>query len=135
MVSKAAQEESTYQRLLDSGYTDEQIQQIMSLGALDLQQKQLEDQKAQANALRKSAWVSPEGKMVSGIYVRPHLLEYLANVGKFWLGNRQVGQANSSEQELAKQQMQRRLQYLRTTPPIQPISPVSLTTGSEGFVP
>lgn len=111
MASSMAEQESVLQRLMDEGYTEEQVQMILGLAGLEDEKNQLADQMKYANKLRGQA--APEGRQAGNVYEAASLLEHIANVGEFWQGNRSANKITERQSALGQDQMRRRLEYLR----------------------
>lgn len=106
--------ESTYDRLREQGYTEEQIEAIIGLGALgDEKDSTLQRQFAYANELRNQP--GPQGRHVGNgrIFVAQNPLEDVANVMQHYGGEKINRDALSRESEIRDEQMRRRMEYLK----------------------
>lgn len=79
----------------------------MATDDLQARQRRLERRQAMADALMAQSMQAPQGQMVSGHYVAPSPLEYLAKAGQQFLGRR--SQANLDQQQTDLDTEQRQL--------------------------
>lgn len=86
----------------DEVLTPEEYELILSGGTANASLKRaMELQQRQAEALRAGA---PEGQMVSGRYVAPHLMQYVGNAAKEFMSQRALQQAQKSGQGIDESQ-------------------------------
>jgi hypothetical protein len=123
-------EESIYQRLVDQGYTEDQIQQILSLAGLEGDQARLGEQLDLAKALRKPG--APEGRQAGNVYVASNPLEHIGDVGQYYRGNQGVSNVYGEQKRIQDEQMKRRMEYLKAGGP--KVTPTPPTYGPQGWV-
>lgn len=104
-------EESTYQRLVDGGYTEEQIKMILGLAGLEEDKGTLSTQFEMARALRNPQ--GPEGRQAGNVYVASNPLEHVGDVGNYYTGTRGVNAIYARQKALQDEQMKRRMEYLK----------------------
>lgn len=121
---------STYQDLLDQGYTDEQIEQIIALGSMQGKLRALENQESRADALSNTPMA--KGAQVGNTYVASHPLEHLARALRMRQGTDQLQDLSGKRDQFLQQQQDARLQFLRNRGGAAP-SPMSGGYNSRGF--
>jgi len=130
------EEEALWDILLDAGLTDEQIEEIMQLGALQGQQGLAQTQYERAQALRNAP--GPRGRWTGRIYRHAHPLEHISHGIDRTMGAIEAEkQMKRQEQILAEQarlrgammrgMMQRQPQQ---QPPVGAMSPIQPGTGN-----
>lgn len=124
-------EESIYQRLVDQGYTEDQIQQILSLAGLEGDQARLGEQLDLAKALRRPG--APEGRQAGNLYVASNPLEHIGDVGQYYQGNKGISNVYGEQKRVQDEQMKRRLEYLKAGGKSTPPTPVPPTYGPQGW--
>jgi len=95
--------------MADLNLTDEQIQELMSLGAIPGKEQILQQQMRNASLLRNSPM--PQGRDSGRVYTHANPLEALGNVAEKALGAYQMRNINSQQQALIGQQTSGRKRY------------------------
>lgn len=117
-------QETQYQRLLNDGYTEDQIRMIMELGGLNSENSQLDKQQAYADKLRDTG--IPEGRSVGNVYVAANPLEFLGAGMRQYQGQKQTENIFDQQKQLQNEMMKRRMEYLKggVNPAMQPTPPL-----------
>jgi hypothetical protein len=105
-------QESVYQDLINQGYTEQEIRQIMELGALHEQMGLINDEQKFAQALRNSR--TPGGRFLSNgrIFMSDGLAPTLSNLGKNLAGHHSYRQGQRQQSAILRDIARRRLAYL-----------------------
>lgn len=104
-------EESTYQRLVEQGYSESQIRMILELAGLEGDTTRATEQLELAKALRRMN--SPEGRQAGNVYVASNPLEHIGDVGNYYAGTRNMQTLYGEQKRIQDEQMRRRLEYLK----------------------
>lgn len=102
---------SAYERLLEQGYTDEQIEAIMSLGGMQEESKYIGEKVGRAE--READFPMAQGRQVGGTFVAAHPLEHLVRALRMRQGREKLEQYGGERQDLLQRQKEARLNFLR----------------------
>lgn len=125
-------EASIYEELLEQGYTEEQIQQIMELAMLNPEYAAIEREQGYVDALRQTA--APDGRSVGAggrVYVASTPFENLGALTRRGLGQYQQKGLDQRSRDAEAEAVRKRIEWLRggrggiptATPPIVPETP------------
>lgn len=89
---------------------------LMAPGALDAEAENLERRKKYADMLRQQAGQTPQGQMVSGIYVAPSWTQHAANLLKSYMAGQEDRSVGEDKQKLAQALQARRDNWLGQMP-------------------
>lgn len=106
-------DESTYQALLNQGYTEEQIQLIMQLGLLNVDMEELAKEQLLAEELRRTP--DAQGRHVGQgrVFVQANPLEHLGVAANRLYGDYESEQLREQRRDVGNEQMRRRIEWLR----------------------
>ena len=104
-------EMTLYDLLIDAGLTEEQINEILTLGAIPGQGSIAEQQYEAGQQLRRTPW--PRGRWTGRTYSRAHPLEHAAAAAERVIGGVQSRQALDQQQQLLQRQAQLRAAMFR----------------------
>ena len=129
------EEDAFWDILLDAGLTEEQIEEIMQLGALEGQRGLADIQYQQAQALRGSRM--PGGRWTGRVYRHAHPLEFLSTGVDRTMGAIEAEKQMKRQEEILQRQGQLRaglfaklLQGQQQPPPVGAMSPIQPGTGN-----
>jgi len=111
MLQGEVDQSSAYDRLLEQGYTEEQIASILGLAGLSSEEMDMKRQQEEADALR--ATPGPEGRTAGNIYQAANPMEHIGAGMKQYAGMRQSQDLEARRPEIWDEQMKRRMEYLR----------------------
>lgn len=111
-TSPVAEEDALHDRLLDMGYSEEEIENILALAALKSEGELLGGEMDYANELRKTA--TPEGLNPTGrVYTAANPLQHLGTGMKRYQGEQEARSIRERQAQIMDEQTQARLDYLR----------------------
>lgn len=130
------QEDALWDILLDAGLTEEQIEEIMQLGALEGQRGLADTQYQQAQALRGQR--GPRGRWMGRIYRHAHPLEHISHGVDRVMGSIEAEKQMRRQEEILQRQGQLRAGVFakllqgqkQQQPPTGAMSPVPMGTGN-----
>lgn len=115
-MDEQTNENSQYVRLLNEGYTEDQIRMILQLGGLNAETGQLDKQQKQADSLRNMK--GPQGMRFQSStggdqFVASNPLEFAATGYARYKGEKDSAGIYDKQKALQDEMMKRRLEYLK----------------------
>jgi hypothetical protein len=127
-------EQTIYEELVNQGYTEEQIQQIMELALLNPEREGVKREQGYVDALRQTP--APEGRSVGSggrLFVASTPLENAGALFSRGVGLKNQGGLDQKSRDIEEQAVKSRIEWLRRggvgspspygTPPISPGTP------------
>ena len=112
MGANVNNQDALYDRLMDMGYTEEEIESILALASLEGESEILGDQMDYANELRKTE--TAEGLNPTGrVYTAANPLQHLGVGMKRYQGENEARDIEERQMQIMDDQMRARLDYLR----------------------
>ena len=130
--------DSTYQKLLNEGYSEEQIRLIIELGLFPAEEAINKRETEMATKLRDTE--APTGRYVSSgrIYTASSPMEAAGGIAQVYAGNRMQDEIDERARDIAQQQVDRRLAFLNPsrsrTRPLMPAAPGTMAA-APGTIP
>ncbi len=125
------EEEALWDMLIDAGLTEQQIEEIMSLGALTAQGQIAQQGYDRAQALRQSPL--PRGRWTGRVYRSAHPMEFVSSGVDRVMGELQSRKRMEEQRQIAEEQARLRSSLLgamlkrQQNPPAAPVAPGSMT--------
>ncbi len=124
-----------YDLLLEQGYTEAEIEELMNLGVLGAEEGQLGDQVQRAQALQDAP--GPRGRHTGRTYVAANPLEHIASGLNRFRGMQEERDSRQRLDEVAQEQARLRAMLLRggagRGPQMSPVAPQPLPPQLQGM--
>ena len=130
------EEEALWDRLIDAGLTEQEIEEIMGLGALTVRGQMSREAGERAQALRQSPL--PRGRWTGRVYRSAHPLEFVSSGVDRVVGALEGRQQLEEQRRIADEQSRLRSKLLRhmmqkqQNPPAAPVAPGSMSPITPG---
>jgi hypothetical protein len=134
-IPRSLEDQALYDRLLTQGYSEEEIEGILTLASLQGEEDILSQQMEYADTLRKTE--NPEGLNPTGrVYTAANPLQHLSAGMDRVYGGQEASRVEEAQRDVMDRQMQARMDFLRNSrasaPPVDTPIPYAMDPSKTG---